>query len=357
MQHRAIGRFIVYFIVVILAIPNSYGQYKISGYFDSEQKQRTIYLSLLMYDEETMITGNQILFSIQTDSLGYFEFKGQLLSEKDKLYRIHSNSDNSKGLNLVSNSDESNYSNFIFSNSDTICFESFRSNWFNQSENTNKADYEWREFKSFEKKLIEGYSQIKNSEARQQAINNYAKNVKSYCAEKISHPLVKLLAFAGIKNSKLDLKADFKNDPEYYNDLLNSLEKYYSKTSYYLQYQDEISKISNTIIQEKYSFHKRLNYVLGILILISILYSVFLFRKTRLLLVKEEQYDNLDSTLTNQEEKIAKLILEGKSNKEIADELFISLSTVKTHIRNLYAKLNVTNRHELSNKFKNHTED
>ncbi|MDM1071348.1 response regulator transcription factor [Empedobacter brevis] len=68
-----------------------------------------------------------------------------------------------------------------------------------------------------------------------------------------------------------------------------------------------------------------------------------------------EEISNL--TLTNQEEKIAKLILEHKSNKEIADELFISLSTVKTHIRNLYAKLNVSNRQELADKFKNHPRD
>ncbi len=50
--------------------------------------------------------------------------------------------------------------------------------------------------------------------------------------------------------------------------------------------------------------------------------------------------------LTQQEEKILTLIYEGKSNKEIASELFIELSTVKTHINKLYAKLNVKNRNE-----------
>ena len=51
-------------------------------------------------------------------------------------------------------------------------------------------------------------------------------------------------------------------------------------------------------------------------------------------------------TFTKQEEKILSLILEEKSNKEIASELFIELSTVKTHINKLYSKLGVKNRNE-----------
>jgi DNA-binding NarL/FixJ family response regulator len=33
-------------------------------------------------------------------------------------------------------------------------------------------------------------------------------------------------------------------------------------------------------------------------------------------------------------------------DKEIADDLCISLSTVKTHVRNILAKLHATNRHQ-----------
>jgi len=51
-------------------------------------------------------------------------------------------------------------------------------------------------------------------------------------------------------------------------------------------------------------------------------------------------------SFTKQEEKILSLILAGKSNKEIATELFIELSTVKTHINKLYAKLGAKNRSE-----------
>ncbi len=48
--------------------------------------------------------------------------------------------------------------------------------------------------------------------------------------------------------------------------------------------------------------------------------------------------------LTNREYQILKLIAQGHSNSEIADELFLSLSTIKTHVSNLYAKMNVKSR-------------
>lgn len=48
--------------------------------------------------------------------------------------------------------------------------------------------------------------------------------------------------------------------------------------------------------------------------------------------------------LTNKEKEILSLITEGKSNKEIASELFVELSTVKTHINKIYSKLSITQR-------------
>lgn len=45
--------------------------------------------------------------------------------------------------------------------------------------------------------------------------------------------------------------------------------------------------------------------------------------------------------LTPQEKKILQLLVEGKSYKMIAAELYVALDTVKTHVSNVYAKLQV----------------
>jgi two-component system, NarL family, nitrate/nitrite response regulator NarL len=51
-----------------------------------------------------------------------------------------------------------------------------------------------------------------------------------------------------------------------------------------------------------------------------------------------------DAHLTVREEEVAHLVAKGMSNKEIATELSISLSTVKLHIHTLFEKLHVKNR-------------
>lgn len=53
---------------------------------------------------------------------------------------------------------------------------------------------------------------------------------------------------------------------------------------------------------------------------------------------------SLYEKLTNQEKKIADLLAAGRNNKEIADLLCISLDTVKTHIKRIFKKLDVTSR-------------
>ncbi|EAO8989867.1 LuxR family transcriptional regulator [Salmonella enterica subsp. enterica serovar Berkeley] len=60
------------------------------------------------------------------------------------------------------------------------------------------------------------------------------------------------------------------------------------------------------------------------------------------------QEDNdLTSILTAKEREIVGMVCEGASNKLIARQLNISLSTVKTHLRNIFAKTEVINRTEL----------
>ncbi|WP_018659519.1 response regulator transcription factor [Allofustis seminis] len=57
-----------------------------------------------------------------------------------------------------------------------------------------------------------------------------------------------------------------------------------------------------------------------------------------------ERVYHLRDDLTNRELEVLSLIAEGKSNQEIADELFITLKTVKTHVSNILFKLEVQDR-------------
>ncbi|UII34623.1 response regulator transcription factor [Fulvivirga ulvae] len=78
--------------------------------------------------------------------------------------------------------------------------------------------------------------------------------------------------------------------------------------------------------------------------------------KVRTVVVEKEIYrnrpedDEIDEAelkklnLTTREYEVLQLIAQGNTNAEIAERLFLSLSTVKTHVSNLFVKMEVKNR-------------
>lgn len=51
-----------------------------------------------------------------------------------------------------------------------------------------------------------------------------------------------------------------------------------------------------------------------------------------------------NSTLTERESEVLALLSQGATNREIAGELYLSIDTVKTHVRKVFSKLGVGNR-------------
>jgi ATP/maltotriose-dependent transcriptional regulator MalT len=66
------------------------------------------------------------------------------------------------------------------------------------------------------------------------------------------------------------------------------------------------------------------------------------------ILEKIKQFD-----LTEHEEQVLLLISKGYQNSEIAEKLFVSVNTIKTHTKNIFIKLNVRNRTEAARVTKN----
>lgn len=74
--------------------------------------------------------------------------------------------------------------------------------------------------------------------------------------------------------------------------------------------------------------------------------------------IKEQSNYNNDETevllnkLTERQRAVYDLIIVGKTNKEIMTELFIEQSTLKSHINQMYRKLDIKSRSELKSKTK-----
>jgi DNA-binding CsgD family transcriptional regulator len=60
--------------------------------------------------------------------------------------------------------------------------------------------------------------------------------------------------------------------------------------------------------------------------------------------------------ISSREQEIIRLLLEGKSGRDMAEELYVSLKTVKAHISNIYRKLGVKSRWQLITLIRNSQE-
>ncbi|RBW71136.1 response regulator transcription factor [Bacillus taeanensis] len=63
-----------------------------------------------------------------------------------------------------------------------------------------------------------------------------------------------------------------------------------------------------------------------------------------MLKMREKPDKKLHEQLTNREKEILMLMTEGKTNQDIADQLFITLKTVKVHVSSILGKLEVQDR-------------
>lgn len=68
---------------------------------------------------------------------------------------------------------------------------------------------------------------------------------------------------------------------------------------------------------------------------------------------KQNQPEESAASLTKREIQILKCLGDGKNNRDISDQLYLSVETVKTHMKSIFRKLEVRNRLEAVMKAKN----
>ena len=244
-----------------------------------------------------------------------------MLPESQLLYHIYIN-----GIDSLTSSKK-----FIFKNNDSIHFK-LSAIPFSDYSTSNSADKEWQKLNTLKTKLnIEKFKEKK-----------YLDEIRSYSKDSLQVLAVKLLSIKELNAKKL-LEKDILLNTIYYVGLLSELKISDINPSEYAFLENKLATITKNKIEEKYAISKWINIILGCLVfgLLAFVYSL------------KRKKNNSIATFSKQEVNIQNLILQGKSNKEIANELFISLSTVKTHITNIYQKLNISSRNELELKFKN----
>lgn len=120
----------------------------------------------------------------------------------------------------------------------------------------------------------------------------------------------------------------------------------------YLELEKEFldSQVINQNTTEKEnsnSYSRILYFVLGLVILLILILLFVKKRNKKEAKLIQDIAEVAKQNLTDREIEILNLLLSGKSNSFIAEQLFISINTVKTHRKNIYKKLDVKSSSEL----------
>lgn len=340
------------FIVLSSFICNA--QYQFSGNVENDSLHSTAYLSIIEdYRKISRVHEEQIINKVKINTT-FFEFIGSNLDIKNKIYRIHI--DNCNDAELDSNHfngkcETSREIIFIANNNDTINLPiSLENQMFCAIESSNKQSNVFFQIDSLKEQMRYDYGNYRSEANRKLNNKKWFAKLQQF-GEQQKEPLAELYIYNFISDRSSDLYSYYLKDinaNDYYDELLDRLKNKYPNSSYTEQYEAEITSdrfISSPSKSNTFSW----KYIVYGLLFLSVLGNIILLFKIKR--TKKKQKESLKNQLTQQEQKILGLILEDKTNKEIANEIFVSLSTVKTHINNLYKKLNIQSREEVKQWF------
>lgn len=322
-------------------------QFYFSGVVNEDFIDSTVYLTTIDdYNKSSLFLTEKIIQESTIDSLGQFSFKGDFLSDKNKFYKIYVDkcNENITDYNhLLNHCDDSNYVIFIANNNDEIYFplndfeQMFCSVQYTRNENIaiHKID-------SVQETLLVNLQDSKSDKQRNIIYKNYFKKLQKY-SKTLNEPLAELYAYQLYSDEKSFSRISYLQDLEsskYYKDLESRLEEKYPNSHYLAQYKEDLYRDN---VHDHIGNFNVIIAILSALLVISLLVNFFLVYKKR----KKNTIVDYKSVLSPQEQKVFELMNEKITNKEIAEKLFISVSTVKTHINNIYSKLGISSRKEI----------
>ena len=317
-------------IFVVFNYVQLFSQNRVSGYVNMEAPERTgQQVVMTKLTPEGNPDPNQVVSTAEIQEDGFFVFENADFSEKDEAYAVQVKGKTSEGKKQL-DTIISDFRSFILSNKDTLFFHK-GNELFSEYSTNSEAAREWQKLKQYEEKA-NSQDQISPDE--------YATETRNYTKDSLQILMVKLFSIQTLDNKKL-LDKDIKENPDFYLDLLEKLQQSDLDPNSYAYLENKIRKTHQDIIERKYKISMVLNF-LGFSGIVGLLFVVFRMRKN--------SENTVSAPLSKQENNVKNLIMQGKTNKEIAAELFISISTVKTHTSSIYSKLNVSNRKELLSK-------
>lgn len=324
--------------LIILLVPfflgsvsDSFAQHKITVSIDTDTTKwaPVAYLSLIPdFNRLNTISYDYIIEQSGINNEGLYEFSTDYLPEEQHFYRIHlSKKGNPPASLIIGGKDHNHFFLFAQRNSGVSVTINSGNKFLNdlsfEGYKPNKALHNinaWLE-------TLDSIDQNGNIMNREYVIETVYNDIKEY-ADTSSLPLVSLYALYNINYSE-----DHENNPSFYRRYLSKWRS--QKSLYFREFRSSIRGETKPVF---------LMVVIGGSVLILTMLAMILYPRH-----KKNINKNPLSELTIQERKVFDLLRQGKSNKEMAEEFSVSVSTIKTHVNSIFSKLGVRSRKEVMN--------
>jgi len=287
------------------------------------------YLSLVPdFNDMYTMSYDMIIDKSPIDQNGKFTFDIVYFPKEDNLFRIHIAKKSDPAASLIIGGKDENHFFLIANKNSNLLIKDTCNQYFIKCINIegyypnqilqkiNKISYYLDSTSFFE-------SPIKNELIR----SAIYEELRSY-ADTCTNLLVCLYALY-----KSNFEKNYPINKQYYKDFLS---KWHAVQSPYLiEFKRKIPDIHES--------KTKISILIGLLsLIIGSILTIIVFK-----LIKKNKNPLYDLSL--QERKIFSLIMNGKSNKEISEELNIGLSTVKSHVNRIYSKLEIKTRKDVLN--------
>ncbi|SDS68194.1 response regulator transcription factor [Winogradskyella sediminis] len=345
---------ILFVLLIITSVCKA--QYSFSGYTNPEEWDKSVYLSIVEdYRKMNGVYVEQIIAKTTADDSGFFEFDGNMLDNENRIYRIHVDkcSVNQQSINHFNgHCNDSEALLFIAKNTDTLKLPfSFGNQVFCKVKSNNPKANAFLKIDSLKNEMRFAYSEFRSEANRKLNNKKWFHTLQNFGAT-LNEPIAELYIYAYLSDRSSDLHNYYVEDLKhnnYYDQLKTRLEERYPNASYTKQYLNELE--SDRYMLSAYHGAKTSHWSILLYSILGVSICINLFFVYRLWKRNTSKIDELKAKLSKQEQVVLEHLLLDKTNKDIAESLFLSVSTVKTHTHNIYKKLNVQSRNDAKSLF------
>lgn len=325
--------------IVFLYSANLTLAYEIKGLIQLEENwERQIYLSAIRSFDDLHTASEEFVIAaapIQAD--GSFHIQGDQLPPQYHLYRLHVVKRKDPVGSLIIGGQEENHYHFVMNNKSRLHFFS--------------KGYLFRGARFQNSSVNQSFSQLKEYiEALQKAPNTPSKinwdfrdkQLEDYLLQYADTTQNRLTALYAIYH--LNIALAYPKHEDFLRRLLKRWQSQATPTPYFLQFEQQMAFL-------QYQQSSPVSPLMGIGVVVAlILFLIVMVGRIRKKVTRIDPFLEKQKQLTIQEQKIYQLLANGKANKEISNELNIEVSTVKSHLNNIYSKLGIRSRKEIYNR-------